>query len=170
MRCQTIKYSKEKNAQGKAFFRCCCYRFHLLVRFAGISVMVDFDGKNIFPISFRLVFIDFCIEIANGSTANAQTLMPFALFSLSKEPVSGFDDLRSDGIFFHRLRMDVCERLIKVDKQKFRFIIGTTCRQIDRSTGDSKSGRAKKSNNQFQIQTDLISSLFSFYSSGLNGQ
>lgn len=76
---------QRKNTQGKRLSLLLLpYRFHLLVRFAGISVLVNFDGKNIFPISFRLVFIDFCIEIANGLTANAQTLMPFAFFSALK--------------------------------------------------------------------------------------
>lgn len=101
-----------------------------------MQVSVNFDGKNIFPIPFRLVFIDFCIEIAKGSAANAQMLEQFVFFySLLKEPVSErFDDLGSDGVFFCTCGMNVCERLIKVDKQKFRFIIGTTCRYFEQAT------------------------------------
>lgn len=68
------------------------------ILFAGIRIYRW--EKEFFPFSFRLVFIDFCIEIAKGSAPNAYRCVCVVVFSGLKEPVSeSFDDLRSDGSF-----------------------------------------------------------------------
>lgn len=147
MRCQKSNTVK-KNCSREGMFFFSPYRFHLLIRFY-LQVSVNFDGKNIFPIPFRLVFL---LTFAPKSQKVQRQMhkclnsLFFFLFVFKRTGVREIWWLRVRWCFFFcTCGMNVCERLIKVDKQKFRFIIGTTCRYFEQASQNQVEQNVKQS-------------------------
>lgn len=110
-------------------------KFHLLVRFLFAGLLFKYWWEKYFSHSVSFTYLKekkcFYWLLHRNHKRYSAKCINICSFELFREPsgCGNVDDwLRSDGIECDRI--NACERLIKVDKQKFRFVVGTTCRNV----------------------------------------